>query len=195
MTNAIFQDMLHTIYATFGRSVPSQDIRDVLYGRVREIPDEVCAHIVERICDQERLPQNMSREFRNAWADWRAKNPTRILRPDCPACRNTGVRDVWGPDGHAGWRRFVVPCPVCQSEDGGVPASLRDLERRGCLLMPPDYPGGPVAFDRDNRLGRLWPAGLNTASPRAQMRVGVDMRPDERRAAHLPEQERGENAA
>ena len=195
MTNAIFQDMLHTIYATFGRSVPSQDIRDVLYGRVAGIPDEVAACIVERICDLERLPQNMSREFRNAWADWRAKNPTRIIRPDCPACGNIGVRHLWGRDERGRWRAFSVPCPACQSGDGSVPVPLRELERHGALVMPPDYPGGPVAFDRDNGLNYLWPADLDTASPRTEMRVGVDMRPDARRTAHLPELEREENAA
>ena len=56
MTNAIFQDMLHTIYATFGRSVPSQDIRDVLYGRVAEIPDEAAPARLHARSGAARLP-------------------------------------------------------------------------------------------------------------------------------------------
>ena len=64
---------------------------------------------------------------------------------------------------------------------------MRDPERRGCLFMPPDYPGGPVSFDRDNGLHCLWPAGPDMASPRAEMRVGVDMRPRTGRGVPPPE--------
>lgn len=196
MRAQIFNDAIAEIFATFGRGVPTGTVRDTLFDRTRHIPDEAVPYIVERVCDLERLPQNMSREFRNAWADWRARHPARILRPDCPACRNTGVRHVWGQDEQGEWRHCVVPCPACQDGNDGVPVvSLRALERGGALVMPVNYPGGPVAFDRDNALGRLWPVGLDTASPRAQLRVGVDMRPDQRRVAHLPEQERPEHAA
>lgn len=192
MREPIFTDAVAEIYATFGRAVPAGAIRDTLFDRTSHIPDEAAPYIVERICDLDRLPQNMSREFRNAWADWRARNPTRIVRPDCPACGNSGVRHCWGPDERGRWRHFCAPCPACRSGDEDPAVSLPDLERRGALVMPVDYSGGPVAYDRDRGLDCLWPVALNTAMPRAEMRVGVDMRPDGRRTAHLPE---GEEAA
>ena len=220
MNGALFEDMARTIYATFGRTPPQADIQSVLFRQVRHIPDEACAYLTARICDLDRLPQNLGRELRNAWADWRAAHPRRAARRDCPDCRNAGVRHVWGPT-ETGWRHFAVPCPACapgagpeaerrapdhrggdadrasfsaSAADGTAPfsaspeTSLRALERLGCRVMPPDYPGGPVAFDRDNGFGRFWPLGLDAARPRRTLRVGVDMRPDPRRADPCPDE-------
>lgn len=146
MTEATFEQALDEIFGVFARSTPTGNVRSVLWDRVREIPDVAVPAIVDRICDLERLPGNLSREFRAGWSDWRAAHPERILRRECSACNSVGVRYCWARHPESGtWHSFVTPCPACDP----VAVPLRDLERRGVVIMPTGYSGGPCAFERD----------------------------------------------
>lgn len=196
MTDAVFVQALEEIHGVFGRAVPTGHVRSVLWDRVREIPDVAVPGIVDRICDMERLPGNLSREFRQGWADWRASHPERILRRVCPECGGVGVRYCWARHPDSGqWHGFVTSCPVCDP----VAVPLRDLERAGVAVMPLGYPGGPCAFERDRgflpRQGAkrtAAKAGVNggAASEALLDCVGTYPRPDARRSAHLPPEER-----
>lgn len=64
------------------------------------------------------------------------------------------------------------------------------MRESGIDIMPPDYEGGPVAYDRQRGYGCLWPVELDTSTPRKKMLVGVDMKQDRNRVWHLPEAER-----
>ena len=89
---------------------------------------------------------------------------------------------------------FGFPCPICQHDESREPVSIRELEAKGCVIMPVDYLGGAVAFDRDNNFGCLWPVSLDTSTPRPQMKVGGDHKQDFNRVRHLPPAEREDYA-
>lgn len=196
MTETVFSQALEEIHGVFGRAVPTGNIRSVLWDRVREIPDVAVPGIVDRICDMERLPGNLSREFRQGWADWRASHPERIIRRICPECGGVGVRWCWArhPDSGA-WHGFVTACPACDP----VAVPLRELERAGVVVMPSGYPGGPCAFARDRGFSSRPGArrrtagadgGHDAASEALLDCVGTYPRPEARRSAHLPPEER-----
>lgn len=87
---------------------------------------------------------------------------------------------------------FMTPCPVCQQNETRMPMPLAELEAKGAVIMPVDYRGGPVSFDRDNGFGCLHPVSLDTSTPRKTMHVGVNMKQDFKRVRHLPAGEREE---
>ena len=200
MTEAVFSQALDEIYGVFAKAVPKGNIRSVLWDRVREIPDVAVPGIVDRICDLERLPGNMAREFRAGWADWRSAHPEKIVRQTCHACGSVGVRYCWVRNPASGnWHGFVASCPVC---DPAAP-SLRELERRGVVIMPVDYPGGVLRFAADR--GFAGPVAevsdlqgdVRSGGGRSAIMgcVGADQRQDARRMAHLPAMERDAHAA
>ena len=219
MNKELFHATMTEIYALFGRERVSTTVLGPLWDRVRDWPDGVCRLLVERLEMAERLPANLYREFRAAWEEWRRRNPERIVKTHCPVCGDRNAFDCWaryhrdggdggdggdGADGNALWGHFVSPCPHCQTGLGRRPPTQIELRARGVEVMPPDYPGGPTAFDRDRGFGVLFPArwkGLPTEysaeaiKARLAAKLGVDMTPDARRFAMLPPAERADSAA
>lgn len=188
-----FNALLRQVYATFGRTPPVSDVRDVIWDKIRDVPDEAVPFMADQLCNRDELPRNVARALTEAWSAWKSANPARIVREHCPHCLDEGVFHCWAQEpGNGRWHKFAVPCPYCQTpEDGSrVPADLRAMKAAGVDIMPPDYAGGPVAYDRWHGYGCLWPADLDTGTPRPQMRVGVDMRQDARRVRHIPARER-----
>lgn len=188
-----FDGMLRQVYATFGRTPPVGDVRAVIWDKIRDVPDEAAPFLADQLCNRDELPRNVARALAEAWGAWKSANPARIVREHCPHCLDEGVFHCWAQEpGNGRWHKFAVPCPYCQTpEDGSrVPADLRAMKAAGVDIMPPDYAGGPVAYDRWHGYGCLWPADLDTSTPRPQMRVGVDMRQDDRRVRHIPARER-----
>lgn len=188
-----FNALLRQVYATFGRTPPVSDVRDVIWDKIRDVPDEAVPFMADQLCNRDELPRNVARALTEAWGAWKSANPARIVREHCPHCLDEGVFHCWAQEpGNGRWHKFAVPCPYCQTpEDGSrVPADLRAMKAAGVDIMPPDYAGGPVAYDRWRGYGCLWPADLDTGTPRPQMRVGVDMRRDARRVRHIPARER-----
>lgn len=188
-----FDGMLRQVYATFGRTPPVGDVRAVIWDKIRDVPDEAAPFLADQLCNRDELPRNVARALTEAWGAWKSANPARIVREHCPHCLDEGVFHCWAQEpGNGRWHKFAVPCPYCQTpEDGSrVPADLRAMKAAGVDIMPPDYAGGPVAYDRWRGYGCLWPADLDTSTPRPQMRVGVDMRQDARRVRHIPARER-----
>lgn len=188
-----FNALLRQVYATFGRTPPVSDVRDVIWDKIRDVPDEAVPFMADQLCNRDELPRNVARALSEAWGAWKSANPARIVREHCPHCLDEGVFHCWAQEpGNGRWHKFAVPCPYCQTpEDGSrVPADLRAMKAAGVDIMPPDYAGGPVAYDRWRGYGCLWPVDLDTGTPRPQMRVGVDMRQDARRVRHIPARER-----
>lgn len=188
-----FNALLRQVYATFGRTPPVSDVRDVIWDKIRDVPDEAVPFMADQLCNRDELPRNVARALSEAWGAWKSANPARIVREHCPHCLDEGVFHCWAQEpGNGRWHKFAVPCPYCQTpEDGSrVPADLRAMKAAGVDIMPPDYAGGPVAYDRWRGYGCLWPVDLDTGTPRPQMRVGVDMRQDGRRVRHIPARER-----
>lgn len=193
MRSEKFDDLIRQVYATFGRAMPNGDVKAVIWDKVRDVPDEAVPFLADQLCNRDELPRNVARALTEAWGAWKSANPARIVREHCPHCLDEGVFHCWAQEpGKGRWHKFAVPCPYCQTpEDGSrVPADLRAMKAAGVDIMPPDYAGGPVAYDRWRGYGCLWPVELDTSTPRPQMRVGVDMRQDDRRVRHIPARER-----
>lgn len=173
--------------------MPNGDVKAVIWDKVRDVPDEAVPFLADQLCNRDELPRNVSKALMDAWGTWKSQNPTRIIRDHCPHCHDQGVFHCWAEEpGKGRWHKFAVSCPYCQTPADGsrVPADLRAMRESGIDIMPPDYEGGPVAYDRQRGYGCLWPVELDTGTPRPQMRVGVDMRQDARRVRHIPARER-----
>lgn len=195
MNREKFLETLSRIYALFGKSGVPQPVSSVLWERVADWPDGVLSLVEQRLELAERLPTNLFREFSAAWADWRAKNPQRIVKRHCPDCGDVSGWWCWKKCEKGDWTNFFSPCPFCQNGNGATYPTPQELRGRGVIVMPTGYKGGPTAFDRDRGLGVLWPLGLDVSKPRGEMRVGVDMAQDPQRIAALTDAEKAEVAA
>lgn len=195
MNRENFMATLSRIYALFGKSGVPPPVSSVLWERVADWPDGVLSLVEQRLELAERLPANLYREFSAAWADWKAKNPQKVIRRHCPDCGDVAGFWCWKKGEKGDWTHFFSPCPFCQNGNGATYPTPQELRGRGVIVMPTGYKGGPTAFDRDRGLGVLWPLGLDVSQPRQQMRVGVNMAQDQRRLAQLTEAERADVAA
>ena len=112
MQEQTFRDAIEVIYSTFGRSSPSGAIAGAIRDRVRHIPDEAVPWIVAKICDEATIPQNVGRAIVREWDAWQLAHPQRVVKNQCPAGCDGGVRHYWLPkDGR--WMHFVFMCPAC----------------------------------------------------------------------------------
>ncbi len=196
MKREVFDTALEEIWAVFGYAKKNDDMRDVWFERVKHIPDEAVKFITDKLCDLESLPRNLPRAWQNLWSDWKAANPKRIVPDaDCPACGNYAVRWGWARTEAGKWMQFAIPCPSCQPVRHSGP-TVDELERRDAVFMPPNYPGGPLAFDREKGFGVLWPLDTHSDAPRRTMHIG--RLPDasaEQRTRNLTDAERDDYAA
>lgn len=196
MKRKVFDTALEEIWAVFGYAKKNDDMRDVWFERVKHIPDEAVKFITDKLCDLESLPRNLPRAWQNLWSDWKAANPKRIVPDaDCPACGNYAVRWGWARTEAGKWMQFAISCPSCQPVRHSGP-TVDELERRGAVFMPPNYPGGPLAFDREKGFGVLWPLDTHSDAPRRTMHIGrlPDARA-EQRTRNLTDAERDDYAA
>lgn len=193
MTEQAFSQLLGTVYATFGRPAPQGDVRTVIWLRVKHIPDEACAWIAAKLCDEDRLPQNMGRAVAQAWDAWLLAHPERAARRQaCPDCVN-GWLDCWSERGGQ-WRHWMAPCPHCRSRDG-LAETRRQLAERGVVVMPAGYRGGPVMFDREHGFGVLWREPPSEGCGNARWDgVIPDMQPEPRRLRALSAAEHADAA-
>lgn len=185
MTSNIFDSMIGKIFATFGRNSPSREVREAIWDRVKDVPDEAALYMTEQLCNRDELPRNVGKALGDAWSAWKATNPSRIVREHCPHCLDVGAFHCWAREPQTGkWHKYAVPCPYCQTPADGsrVPADLRAMRDAGVDIMPPDFQGGPVEYDRWKGYGCLWPVDLDTSTPKGK---------DESRRGHASGQPQG----
>lgn len=159
------------IYAAFGKPAPVGRVIDSVAARTQHIPDEAMAWIIEQICDEARLPENIGRAIVRGWDAWQQAHPERLAKAVCRLSCDAGYRHCWRNTGTADaarWAYFVAPCPACQRREVPI-LSTRELEAGGVVVMPGGFRGGPLEFDRQHGFGVLWPRGTVVGS-------GVDMR-------------------
>lgn len=158
MTEANFVSLCEGVYADFGRSCPPQSgpVLSRLWGRVKDIPDEAVTFICDRLSEEDKFPVNMGKAIWASWDAYLSAHPHRRKLTDKPTCRwcNDGWFWCWErPElGSEEYTRFVSPCPSCNRHTGQPTPVLAELKNRGVLVMPPDYPGGPLAFEWDRGL-------------------------------------------
>ena len=191
MTNEQFFDWMKSLYGAFGKNAPALHVVAAAFKRVDSLPDGFFAFAAEQLEDRDTLPANLGRELRSSlWPQYLAQHPAKRAREDCPDCCNARVRFCWGNDVHSGrWQYFAVPCPSCQRGNRHAPATLHELLDHGVDIMPADYSGGPVGYDRDHGYGCLYPRGLMSG---AQQPIPVgelaDPRAAQRKRALSPEE-------
>ena len=160
MDRELFVATLGVVHALFGRPAPAPAVTQALWERVAAYPDAVLPLLERRLELAEKLPANLYREFHAVREDLRHSDAARRAaapRPPCPACAGQGGFWCWLREPSGRRHHFFSPCHHCQPPSGRPRPSPDDLRARGVLVMPPGYPGGPTAFDRDNALGILWP--------------------------------------
>ena len=152
MTAHIVFDLVRQIYATFGKKEPleSSGIVQTLAANVSDIPDSAAQYIYERIADQNAMPANLTKAFKEAWNAYCAANPDAVKyqRPVCRYCFSNGGWTYFKRDGGKWWQ-FWSKCPHCTVEDPKSNAPRKtpsQLMSEGALVVPSDYPGGVVQF-------------------------------------------------
>lgn len=158
MDKELFLATLGTVHALFGKAAPAHAITQALWERVADYPDAVLPLFEQRLELAEKLPANLYREFHAAREDWqRLVSLRKAVSTACPECAGKHGFWCWLREPSGRWHHFFAPCHLCQSPKGQPAPSVQRLRERGVLVMPPHYPGGPTAFDRDHHLGVLCP--------------------------------------
>lgn len=191
MKKELFTLMLERVYSTFGQSMPTGGKLTAIWLRAQDIPDEAAPTIANALCDEDRLPGNMGKALYVGWLEWMQRNPAKIIYES--GCRNcdAGWLHAWSqgpgwPDGKL--MHWVAPCAECRPSANGARTRV-ELNRPGTMLMPAHYPGGELAFDRDNAFGVLYVLQNANSAFSGQRPKIVDMRSDKRRFSSLTENE------
>ena len=190
-----FQAMLSRIYAIFNRPTPSGEVRSILWEKAQAIPDEAVEHIVATFEDMERMPQNMVRELKNAWANWKSANPERIIREHCDYCDDMGFFWFFFPDEKGHMHLAAEMCPSCSEEIRSgkrVAIGMQTLTAAGCVIVPRNE--NPNAFAVKNGFD-LWQAKnsgniVRHQYSRRKSRIVDSRHVAPERIAHLPAEER-----
>lgn len=104
MNEANFTVYIGRIYASFGKNMPSQAIRDAIFRRVEKFPEAFMAYAEKRLIEQESLPQNLGRYLeQELWPDYKNANPLVgewRKQESCPLCHPAmpGFRRVYSAD-------------------------------------------------------------------------------------------------
>ncbi len=160
MTPQVAYQLAAGICHTFGRQAPAREGGQfaMLLGNLERVPDDCAGYIYQRARELENMPANLSRFCTLCWEQWKADDPDGAGRSPCRTCAGSGGWTFFRrADGR--WREFFSPCPECASIPPRLRSRLRpscqtpeQLRARGCLVLPPDYPGGAAAFRRDKGL-------------------------------------------
>lgn len=147
-----YEDGMDEIYAAFGKKSPDRRVLDIIFRRVESLPDEFMDFAVERLADEEKLPQNLGRFMRfELWPAFLDKNPqlraTREELAPCPRCWPSSPqrKRFWSPDGET----HEIACDCCRDERairllGQIPDGR--LIAAGYLLAPPPLPNGAKMY-------------------------------------------------
>jgi hypothetical protein len=135
MTDVTFRNEMHRLFGAHAKTA-SRAILDAVWMRVQDKPDEFMIWAVKRLCDEEKLPQNLGRYFEIVlYADWRgSKGYRREALPGCHECQNGFIR-AWRQDGD----RVLLRC-LCNQDslyDFMRPVTSAQALRDGFILCPP----------------------------------------------------------
>lgn len=104
MRRQYFETILEKIYATFGKRLPTENVCDAIFERIKDFPDDFLDYAYRRFQDMPQLPQNLGYCLRRElWPEYLEKNPD--LRAGrsyetCPKCIKCmpGYRKAYAPD-------------------------------------------------------------------------------------------------
>ena len=154
MTEETAYRCLVAIYGIYGKVAPAAGSATVkmLAQRVTDIPDRLASYVVDKVGDQNTLPQNLSKAFRGAWHTWQMENPNQMHTEACRVCGGFGGWNYYHNDEDGILREYFSFCPVCSWKEGRKCKTQAELEELGLLVLPNDYPGGRLKFFADLEL-------------------------------------------
>lgn len=110
---------LDEIYAAFGKASPTPRIRQAVYRKIVDLPNDFMVYAQRRLEDMETLPQNLGRYMLvDLWPDYLAENPQlKAQTRACPDCdtKTPGWFTVWKPGGE----RLICECVCRKGNDTG----------------------------------------------------------------------------
>lgn len=151
--------MVCTLYATFGKSAPARGsaVFQTIFDRVADIQEEAAEYIVERLQDGDDLPKNLGKAIVAHWFNWQNENGITQEKKYCPMCEGHGAWECFRRverNGKPSWIHIPFRCPRCtEGPDKDKLKPVQQLRREGWLVMPHNYPGGVIAFRREQVLG------------------------------------------
>lgn len=178
MTESTVYDVLCEIYAVFQRTAPARSARIVskLAEKCEDIPDYVAEYIEDSVTQQKTLPVNIVQAFRDAWNAYCLANPEAGgERSSCPVCGGAGGWEAWEPmEGGAWMHHFFALCPKCRPrKDGRKYPHPYELQKRGVLVMPSDYYGGRLAFEKAHDLSPMGTTDISRSMLELRARMGA----------------------
>jgi len=135
MNDAEFSQAANHIADFLGATTPTATKLLAWMPKVKHIPAEAVAFIVEKITDEaDRMPANLPKAFRDKFRIWQMENPGKcaaIVEQGCRDCER-GVLFVERPDGKGRMQTAAVFCQCYAGSSGTVGRStLAYLERQG----------------------------------------------------------------
>lgn len=147
----------------------------------------------QRLLEAENCPRNLGAEVERLWSAWREAHPEMCVNTPkkCPDCDELGLIYAWKTKapcketGEVLYERLMCLC-ACHPSKTGV--TKNRLKAQGLIVMPRNFPRGPLAFEYENGLGMHLDAREKKRP--FPVCVGKDLTPDERRFRHLPDSEK-----
>ncbi len=147
MTKSELREFWSDVHAMFGldsETKSKQAAFEFTYSDVEQVPAEALKIAKDRIRELENLPRNLSKQIRQAWQEWKSRNPNRIRPEDerkgCPYCVGGYIFAEIVPPGYP----FEKPCSYgfrcghCYTGGGVAPVATREwLERQGYDITRP----------------------------------------------------------
>lgn len=159
MTEQTVFDVLGEIYTVFQRTAPARSSRIVskIAEKCEDIPDYAAGYIEDQISLLNTMPSNFVKAFREAWNSYQAASGDASGEGQkCPVCGGAGGWEAWEPMEGGWWHHFFALCPKCRPrKDGGKYPHPLELQKRGVLVMPSDFFGGRLAFEKAHGLNPM----------------------------------------
>ena len=118
-----FSDLLENLFSIFRQNPPNRVQAEIIYQRVRHIPEPAMVDIfkyIEDTCDN--IPRNLPKAIKAGWNQWMESHPERIERNqrECAACGGDGHLIAY-KDGYS----WAFRCGHCDNWQGKTGDAMR----------------------------------------------------------------------
>lgn len=150
-----FKNCMREIYASHGKTPPTDAVMMAVWKRVEHIPDAFMEWATSRLADYDKLPGNLGLELSRAlYADWKNQTgQTGNTRDCCFNCDKQvpGFFYFWRLDDIGQVKSGMLRCE-CNDDPalGSMPRMSKHYARsQGLFVMPPGYQGSPARFEME----------------------------------------------
>ena len=117
-----FSNLIENMFSLFRQSPPNRVQAEIIYERVRHIPEPAMRDIfrsIEDTCDT--VPRNLPKEIKSGWQQWVSSHPDRIARKETPCSACGGDGHLFATKDGYSW---VFRCGHCENWRGQSGDSL-----------------------------------------------------------------------